>query len=165
MPGSLTCSRSTRCWPSASRWNRLSGGPCPTSRDCLTGGRLAGGIRRGSYPVENVLMLGLEMVQDVDHHLVLLLEMMHYRLDLVLGFDVDLVVVLGGDTVLNCLPVLRHHDDRRRVGGLKAQRQVEQDERVGIPAVNVGEYVNHHPHRQDDRLDDNERPASHHGCE
>src|SRR5271166_1064876 len=101
------------------------------------------------------------MMQDVDHHLVLLLEMMHYRLDLFLSLYIDLVVVFGVEPVLGGLAVLRHHDDRGGVGGLKTQRQVEQDERVWVPAVDISGNVQRHPQGEKYRLDDNKRPAAH----
>ena len=52
------------------------------------------------------------------------------------------------------LPVLRQQDQRRGVGGLGGERQVEQDERVGVPAQSDGEDVQRDPDDDDDRLDE-----------
>ena len=56
----------------------------------------------------------------------------------VLGVGLGLLgaapVLLQRDPVAVLLPVLRQQDQRRRVGRLGGERQVEQDERVRIPA-------------------------------
>ena len=56
-------------------------------------------------------------------------------LDQRLGLQVRLQVELGPHPVAGLLAVLAHHDDRRGVGGLEAEHQVQQDERVRVPAA------------------------------
>jgi signal transduction histidine kinase len=58
-------------------------------------------------------MLLLHPLQNIDHRLVLLLQMMHYRLHFFLGLGVNQVVLLRHQAVFRRLPVLRHQDDRR----------------------------------------------------
>ncbi len=65
-------------------------------------------------------------------------------------------VLLGLHPVAVGLPVLRQQDQRRGVGGLGGEGQVEQDERVGVPAQPDGEDVQRDPDDHDDRLDGQE---------
>ena len=104
---------------------------------------------------------GLGEVQDL--LLPQLVDLLVQQLDLELGLDVDLAVVLGLLAVDVLLAVLAHHDDRRRVGGLERQREVQQDEGIGVPLLDVGGHVQHDPDEQDRRLDDDEAPRSHGG--
>src|SRR5258705_10561611 len=83
------------------------------------------------------------------------------QLDFQLGLDVDLVVVLGGLTIDILLPILAHHDEGRRVGGLERERQIEQNKRIGIPPLNVGGDVEGDPKQEKDGLDDDECPRAH----
>ena len=48
---------------------------------------------------------------------------------------VDLAVAFDLGAIAVRLAVLREQDQRRRVGGLGREREVQQDERVGIPRV------------------------------
>lgn len=70
---------------------------------------------------------------------------------------VDLVVALGLDPVGVGLAVLAEQDQWGGVGGLGGEEQVEQDERVGIPAVQHGDDVDGYPERDDSGLDDGNR--------
>ena len=62
-------------------------------------------------------------------------ELLVEQLDLELGLDVDAEILRRLLPVDVLLPVLAHHDERRRIGGLKGEREVEEDERIGIPMV------------------------------
>jgi hypothetical protein len=86
-----------------------------------------------SRALKQLLVLAADGAQSVDHYLVLLLQMAHDLLKFFFRFEIYEIVLVGGDSVLSGLPVLRHHDDRRCVRGLKAQYQIQKDERVGIP--------------------------------
>ena len=76
---------------------------------------------------------------------------MHHRLELLLGLGVDVIVLFRREAIFFRLPILRHHDDRRRIRRLEAEREVEQDERIGIPVLDVRRDVQDHPDHQDDR--------------
>ena len=65
-------------------------------------------------------------------------------------------VLLGLHAVAVGLPVLGQQDQRRGVGGLGGERQVEQDERVGVPAQLDRDHVQRDPDDHDDRLDGEE---------
>src|SRR5215217_3073582 len=82
-------------------------------------------------------------------------------LDLQLAFQIDLVVMLCLKTVLCRLSVLAHHDDGRRIGCLKAQREVQQDEWIWIPLFNPAGHIEGYPHHQNGRLNNDEAPAPH----
>jgi len=83
------------------------------------------------------------------------------QFDLEFRLDVDLVVMLGALAIDILLPILAHHDERRRIGGLKRERQIKQDERIGIPLLDVGRDVESDPEKQDKALDDDEVPRAH----
>jgi hypothetical protein len=88
-------------------------------------------------------------------------EFLVERLDLELGLDVDLIVLLGGLAVDVLLAVLAHHDERRGVGRLERQSEVQQDEGVGVPRAHPGGDVEDDPDEQHGRLDEDERPRAH----
>ncbi len=52
--------------------------------------------------------------------------MLQDGLDLVFRLDIYLVVVFRGEPIFLRLPVLAHHDDRRRIGRLEAHDQIEE---------------------------------------
>ena len=54
-------------------------------------------------------------------------------LDFGFGAAVDVVVEFAAHAILRVLAVLAHHDDRRLNGGEHREKQIEQDERIGIP--------------------------------
>jgi hypothetical protein len=55
-------------------------------------------------PANNRAMLLFHLLQDIDHRLVLLLQMMHDRLHFFLGHGFDQVVLLGRQAVFRRLP-------------------------------------------------------------
>src|SRR3984885_14994184 len=79
------------------------------------------------------------------------------------GCLIDLVVVLGLDPVGVSLPVLAEQDQRGSVGGLSGEDQVQQDERVRIPAMHQSEQVQPDPQNDDHGLRDNEGPGPEYG--
>ena len=76
---------------------------------------------------------------------------------------VDPVVVLRSPAIDVLLPVLAHHDDWRGVGRLERKREIEKNERVGVPAPHRADQVGGYPDEQDRALDDDEAPRSHDG--
>ena len=85
------------------------------------------------------------------------------QLYLELRLHVDSVVVLRGLAIDVLLPVLTHHNDGRRVSGLERKREIEKNERVGVPAPHRTDQVGGYPGEQDRALDDDEAPRSHNG--
>jgi len=83
------------------------------------------------------------------------------QLDLQLGLDVDLIVRRCLDAIDILLPVLAHHDERSRIGRLEGQGQVQQDEWIRIPTLDIGGHVEGDPEDEDRRLDDDEAPRAH----
>jgi hypothetical protein len=75
---------------------------------------------------------------------------------------VHAVVVLGGDPVDVGLPVLTEQDQWGGVGSLGGEDQVEQDERVRVPALGEGEQVGGDSGSHDHCLDDDKSPGSEH---
>src|SRR5947209_4433429 len=63
-----------------------------------------------------------------------LVDLLVQQLYLELRLHVDAVVLLRGLAIDVLLSVLAHHDDRRRAGGLERKREIEKNERVGVPA-------------------------------
>ena len=61
------------------------------------------------------------------------IEAAHDQADFQFGFQVDIVIDLGGDAVFAGGAVLAHHDDGGGVGGLEGEREIQKDERVFIP--------------------------------
>lgn len=57
--------------------------------------------------------------------------------------------------------IARHQDQRRGVRRLKAECEIQQDERVRVPVSKEGEQIKCDPHDDDHRLDHDERPRSH----
>src|SRR4051812_43646901 len=80
-----------------------------------------------------------------------------------LRLHIDLVVVLRGLAIDVLLPVLAHHDDRRGVGRLERKREIEKNERIGVPTPDRADQVGGYPDEQDSALDDDETPRSHDG--
>jgi hypothetical protein len=72
---------------------------------------------------------GLGELQDPLAELVDLLVQQFY---LEFRLHVDAVVLLSGLAINVLLPVLAHHDNRRRVGGLERKREIEKNERVRV---------------------------------
>ncbi len=59
------------------------------------------------------------------------------------------------------LSILGYHHDRSGISRLKAQHQVEKDERVDIPSITSGEQdIQQYPKRQKKRLDNQESPRA-----
>src|SRR6516162_7115573 len=85
------------------------------------------------------------------------------QLYLELRLHVDPVVVLRGLAIDVLLPVLAHHDDWRGVGRLERKREVEKNERVGVPRLHRADQVSGYPNEQDHALDDDEAPRSYDG--
>ena len=69
-----------------------------------------------------------------------------------LGQQVDLEVELVPAICDFGLPVLAHHDDRAGVGRLKRQHQVQQNERIRVPAVDQQKHIGHDPGGEQHRL-------------
>jgi hypothetical protein len=104
-------------------------------------------------------MLRFQAVENFDHDVILLLEMKHDGFYFLLCFQIDFIVMLRHQAIFVGLSILGHHYDRSRVCSLKAQREVQQDERIGVPVADVGDHIKRYPSCQDHRLDDDERPA------
>src|SRR6516162_3156703 len=85
------------------------------------------------------------------------------QLYLELGLHVDPVVVRRGLAIDVLLPVLAHHDDWRGVGRLERKREIEKNERVGVPPLHRVDQVGGYPDEQDRALDDDEAPRSYDG--
>src|SRR5436190_21559318 len=85
------------------------------------------------------------------------------QLYLELRLHIDPVVVLRSPAIDVLLPVLTHRDDRRGVGRLERKREIEKNERVGVPAPHRADQVGGYPDEQDRALDDDEAPRSHDG--
>src|SRR5580700_7703628 len=79
------------------------------------------------------------------------------------GGLIDPVIVLGLDPVGVSLPVLAEQDQRGSVGGLSGEDQVQQDERVRIPAMYESEQVQTDPQDDDHGLHDDEGPGPEYG--
>src|SRR6266550_5822065 len=60
-----------------------------------------------------------------------------------------LVVVLRSPAIDVLLPVLAHHDDWRGGGRLERRREIEKNERVGVPAPDRAHQVGGYPDDQD----------------
>src|SRR6516165_8571204 len=71
------------------------------------------------------------------------------QLYLELRLHVDPVVVLRGLAVDVLLPVLAHHDDWRGAGRLERKREIEKNERVGVPPPHHADQVGGYPDEQD----------------
>ena len=134
--------------------------------------RLAVTGRTASPPIFDVLALvGRDEVlakagilgASLDFRLAKLIDLLMQKLNLQFRLDVDLIVVFGGVAVDVLLTVLTHHDDRRRVGGLERQRQIQQNKGIRIPLLHVGGHVENNPDHQDDGLQDDECPGAHRG--
>src|SRR5215475_12096107 len=85
------------------------------------------------------------------------------QLYLELRLHVDPVVILRSPAIDVLLPVLAHHDDWRGVGRLERKREIEKNERVGVPAPDRAHQVGRYPDDQNRALDDDEAPRSHDG--
>ena len=107
-------------------------------------------------------MLLLHPPQDVDDRFVLLFEMLHDGLHFLRGFGVNHVVLLSHQAILGRQPILRLHDNWCGLGSPEAEREVEQDERVGVLVAHPSHDVESDPGGQNDRLDDHECPTTHH---
>ncbi len=115
-------------------------------------------------------MQGFEAAKDGEDDVILGLQVRQDRAHASLGADVDMEVVLGGDAVLVGLPVLAHQDERSGVGGLEAEHQVEEDEGIRVPGLEVEPIgrvivkdevdVGEQPERQQRALDQDEAPRS-----
>ncbi len=64
-------------------------------------------------------------------------ELLMQQLDFELRLRVDRIVILRGATINFRLAVLAHHDNRRGVGCLERQHQVQQDKRVRVPVLDL----------------------------
>ena len=104
-------------------------------------------LRQPLDRLDQVLAVGLLLERDPD------------RGDLtreVLGVGerarVHLAVALDLGAVAVGLAVLREQDQRRRVRGLRREREVQQDERIRVPAQRPGAGVERDPQEDEDRL-------------
>ena len=61
------------------------------------------------------------------------------------GRDVGLVVIKGLVAVAFALAVLGHHDHRGRVGGLHGEEQVQENEGIWVPVIEISHNVHDHP--------------------
>src|SRR4051794_11412343 len=98
-----------------------------------------------------------------DFALTQLVDLLMEQLYLKLRLHIDPVVILRGPAIDVLLPVLAHHDDRRGVGRLERKREIEENERVGVPTPDRADQVGGYPDEQDSALDDDETPRSHDG--
>jgi len=67
---------------------------------------------------------------------------------------VPVLGVLGSHLVALGLTRLRQQDQRRGVCGLGGEREIEQDERIGVPVLDDRDRVEHDPEHDHDRLAD-----------
>jgi hypothetical protein len=79
--------------------------------------------------------------------------------------SVDVAVFGDLDAVAVGLAVLGEQDERGSVGGLSGEGQIEQDERVGIPADGCCRDVQSDPDDDDDSLDDEESRRAEESCD
>src|SRR6185437_9799671 len=105
--------------------------------------------------VEDVLLEALDALEDLAVALgdrPVALE----QLDVLLLLDVSLARrVLQRHPVAERLAVAREEDQRRRVGRLRREREIQEDERVGIE-VEQQHDVSNDPYEDDQGLDQNE---------
>jgi hypothetical protein len=73
---------------------------------------------------------------------------------------IDLAVALDLGLVTVGLAVLGEQDQRRGVGGLGGEAQVEQDERIGIPVTNDPDDIEGDPDEHRQRLADQVAPGA-----
>src|SRR4051795_9661498 len=85
------------------------------------------------------------------------------QLYLELRLHIDPRGALRGLAIDVLLPVLAHHDDRRGVSRLERKREIEKNERVGVPHPRRADQVGGYPDEKDRALDDDEAPRSHDG--
>lgn len=97
----------------------------PTVSSAISGDRIRS--------VEPTLERGHEAHQFEHFLLAKQIDLLVQQFDLQFGFHIDLVVGLRVVPVDRSLTVLAHHDDRGGVRCLKGQRQIEQNEGIGIP--------------------------------
>ena len=69
--------------------------------------------------------------------------------------------VLKGESIPMRLAVTGQQDQRRGICRLRRERQIEQDEWKGVERPCEQPHIRRYPQRDDDRLDDDERPAAH----
>ncbi len=79
-------------------------------------------------------------------------------LDLSFGAQVDVEVELAAQAVLGVLAVLAHHDDRRLDGGEHREKQIKQDEGIGIPGLAVKKDIDGRVDEDGDGEGDDEVP-------
>lgn len=80
------------------------------------------------------------------------------------GFQVDLVIILCLEVVFFRLAILAHHNNRCGVGGLKGKREVEQDERIWVPAVYLRGKIEREPNDQQRALKQDKPPRTNDRC-
>src|SRR4029077_10118681 len=85
---------------------------------------------------------------------------MRQALNLGLGAAVDVVIEFAAEAVLRILTVLTHHDHRRLDGGERGEKQIEQDEGIGIPGGPAQSYVDGSVNDQDKAKRRDEGPRS-----
>jgi len=87
-------------------------------------------------------------------------EVVHQRLELLLGFDVELELVLSSHPVAVGKPVQGHQDDGDPDCGLDAEDEVEKHEGVGVPVAQKAEGVQNHPEQHQADLSEHEYPTA-----
>jgi len=87
-------------------------------------------------------------------------EVVHQRLQLLFGLDVELILVLGAHAVAVGHAVQSHQHDRNPDGGLEAEDEVEEQERVRVPVPNETDEVEPDPKQHETDLGEHEDPAA-----
>jgi hypothetical protein len=84
----------------------------------------------------------------------------HQRLQLLLGLDIELVFALGAEAVAVGQAVQGHQHDRDPDGGLEAEDEIEEQEGIGIPVTQNADDVQQHPEQHQAELREHEDPAA-----
>src|SRR5207247_4528306 len=97
--------------------------------------------REGLHPLGQLLVLFRQLGVRRQQRLELVglaLDRLHAGLALACCLLAVLLPLLGRDLVAIRLPRLREQDQRRGIGGLRREREVEEDEGIGVPVVDDG---------------------------
>ena len=84
---------------------------------------------------ERVRAFPAEQIGEIVDSLIEQIQLSRQPLDLGFGAAIDVEIEFAAQAVFGVLAILAHHDDRRLDGGEHGEKQVEQDERVGIPGL------------------------------
>src|SRR5215469_17276837 len=108
-----------------------------------------GGDTTVSSAPESALFPLPQQVLDICDAIADCVDLLRDPLNFRASMAVDVEIHFAANPVLLVLAVLAHHDDRRLNGGEHGKKEVEQDERIGVPGTAAQKDVN-------DRVDDHE---------